>query len=397
MFDYEEMEKIIDDKWGSDVIDDKVYVTEDRDISRILSRVDKAVRAFRLSEFSLEVSKGSNDDVGERIYNKIIFGDQKEIKIKNQTMKVFFNCYLSIRDYRKRGLLKVRAFSPHITAYLQWMDDIEQSVASFDKVRSIHGETVSYNDLESRIYKCFEVLSEKLSNPKFKKLILQSQMTADKNYRGMLSYIDKLFDKRANLLVVRVDLSYNAEIADIRRREHLTMAEHASEFQQVKADLKRLLDNRRHNKIFRGLLGYIWKLEHGVMRGYHYHVIFFFDGSLRCHDISIGKQIGDYWQKNITQGRGVYFNVNGSKCRYTNDIRGAINDSDTEAKKGLVYLAKYFSKPDYFMRLELPKHYQNGREELYRTMGKGQVQKRTGKKTGRPRKSGHASSLHAFV
>lgn len=389
MFNYDEMDKIADDKWGGEVIDDTVCVTENIDISRILSKVDKAVKAFRLRDFTLEASKGRNDDVGEQIYNKINFGDQKEITIKNKTVKVFFDCYLSIRGYRKRGLLKVRAFSPHITAYLQWMDDIEQSVVSFDKIRSIHGETVSYNDLEHRIYKCFERLSEKLSEPKFQKLILKSKHTADKNYRSMLSYIDKLFNKRSRLLVVRVDLSYKAEIADIRRRERFTMAEHVSEFEQVKADLERLLRNRRHNKIFRGLLGYIWKLEHGVLRGYHYHVVFFFDGAIRRGDISIGKQIGDHWNENITQGRGEYFNVNGSKCRYKNDIRGGINDSDTEAKQGLVYLAKYFSKPDYFMRLELPKKYQHGSKQLYRTLGKGQIPLRKGKKPGRPRKSGH--------
>ncbi|WP_415887580.1 inovirus-type Gp2 protein [Neptuniibacter sp. QD37_6] len=285
MFDYEEIDKIVDDKWGYEVIDDKVYVTEDRDISRILLRVDKAVRNFRLSDYTLNLNKSSKRNFGELIFKKIYFGDKKEIKTSNKQIKCFFDCYLSMRGFKKRGLFKVRAHSPHITAYLQWMDDIERSVVSFDKIRSIHGETVNYNDLEHRIYKCFERLSEKLSEPKFQKLILKSKQTTDKNYRSMLSYIDKLFKKRSRLLVVRVDLSYKAEIADICRRASFTMADHVSEFEQVKADLERLLRNRRHNKIFRGLLGYIWKLEHGVLRGYHYHVVFFFDGAIRRGDI----------------------------------------------------------------------------------------------------------------
>jgi hypothetical protein len=397
MLDCEEMDKVIDDKWGSEIRNDKVYVTEDRDISRILLKVDHAVREFSLSDFSLGLKKSANQNAGELIYKKVSFGDARAIAFQNKQIKAFFAYYLPIRGYRKRGLLKIRAFSPYITAYLQWMDDIDQSVNSFDTLRSIHGQTVCYQALEQKIYKCFEKLSEKLSNPQFQKLILKSQKTSYKNYNSMLSYIDKLFKNWARLLVVRVDLSYNAEIADIRRRERFTMAEHVSEFQQVQADLKRLFDNRRHNKIFDDLLGYIWKLEYGVTRGYHYHVIFFFDGSIRRGDISIGKQIGEHWNENITQGRGAYFNVNGSKCRYQNDIRGAVNYSDTEARKGLMYLAKYFSKPDYFMRLELPKKYQNGSKQLYRTLGKGQVQIRTGKKRGRPRKSGHLGNQQALT
>ncbi|WP_292952818.1 MULTISPECIES: inovirus-type Gp2 protein [unclassified Neptuniibacter] len=389
MLDCEEMDKVIDDKWGSEIRDDKVYVTEDRDISRILLKVDHEIREFCLSDFSLSLKKSVNQNTGELIYKKVSFGDVRAIAFQNKQIKAFFDYYLPIRDYRKRGLLKIRAFSPYITAYLQWMDDIDQSVNSFDTLRSIHGQTVSYQALEQRIYKCFEKLSEKLSNPQFQKLILKSQKTSDKNYKSMLSYIDKLFDRKARLLVVRVDLSYKQAIADVRRREQLGMDEHVSEFEQVKADLERLLRHRRHNKIFHGLLGYIWKLEYGVTRGYHYHMVFFFDGAKHCHDVLIGKRIGDYWNKNITQGRGAYFNVNGSKCRYQNDIRGSVNYSDTEAKQGLMYLTKYFSKPDYFMRLELPKKYKSGSKQLYRTLGKGQVQMRTGKKRGRPRKSGH--------
>lgn len=30
---------------------------------------------------------------------------------------------------------------------------------------------------------------------------------------------------------------------------------------------------------YRNLLGYVWKLEYGVARGYHYHMAFIFNGN----------------------------------------------------------------------------------------------------------------------
>ena len=201
----------------------------------------------------------------------------------------------------------------------------------------------------------------------------------------MLAYIDRIFKKHSRILVIRVDLSYKAEYSTSAQKPNAGSNEISAEFEQVKSDIEHLLNNRRHNKIFKDLLGYIWKLEYGVLRGYHYHVIFFFDNAKRSQDIVIGKSIGVYWENVITQGRGTYYNVNGSSHYYKNDARGVIHYTDTSPRKGLEDIAKYFSKADYFMRLELPKQYQRGRNSLYRPMGKGQIKIASGSKRGRPR------------
>jgi hypothetical protein len=228
-------------------------------------------------------------------------------------------------------------------------------------------------------------LSDKINDPRFKKLKLKIKKSCYKNYKSMLSYIDRIFQKHSRVLVIRVDLSYKAEYSTSAQKPNAEGNEISAEFEQVKSDIDRLLSNRRHNKIFKDLLGYIWKLEYGVLRGYHYHVIFFFDNAKRSQDIVIGKSIGAYWENVITQGRGTYYNVNGSNLHYNNDARGVVHHADTRARKGLEDIAKYFSKADYFMRLVLPKQYQRGRKSLYRTMGKGQIKIAPGSKRGRPR------------
>lgn len=86
--------------------------------------------------------------------------------------------------------------------------------------------------------------------------------------------------------------------------------------------------------------------------------MFFFDGSKRKGDYYLTKEIGEYWQNIITDGRGRYFNVNGAKQYYQYDARGAVNYYDEQARKGLEHIATYFSKADYYIRLQLPQKLQ---------------------------------------
>jgi hypothetical protein len=387
MFDYDEIDDTVYDKWGYETYDDTVVVTEDRDISKNLTSVDKLIESFALDDVFFAQQEGKRKSEGEKLFGKVVYGDPKHVVFKSKLVEKFFKHFLAIRDYKSRGLLRVRTFSPNITAYIQWMDDVEQSIDTFEKVNALYGvdHNPDYRNLENRVYQCFEKLSDKINDPRFKKLKLKINKSCYKNYKSMLSYIDRVFEKCSRLLLVRVDLSYKAEYSTSAQKPNAESNEISAEFEQVKSDIERLLNNRRHNKIFKDLIGYIWKLEYGVLRGYHYHVIFFFDNAKRSQDIVIGKSIGEYWQNVITQGRGTYYNVNGSNLHYSNDVRGVVHHADTRARKGIEDIAKYFSKADYFMRLELPKQYQIGRKSLYRTMGKGQIKIAPGSKRGRPR------------
>jgi hypothetical protein len=72
----------------------------------------------------------------------------------------------------------------------------------------------------------------------------------------------------------------------VRVLRHITI-------EQAKRYLNELLNNRRSNSLFAALGGYIWRLEYGGDgKGYHFHVILFFDGKDRCQDAYNADLIG---------------------------------------------------------------------------------------------------------
>ena len=208
----------------------------------------------------------------------------------------------------------------------------------------------------------------------FNVMVSNALRMVKQNENSLIAYINQLFEQRSKLLVLRIDLGYH-KITQPR----LTMEDIEQDYLHIRKDFKHLLDNRRSNKRFEHLLGYAWKLEFAVRRGFHIHALFFFDGAKVREDIVLAKWIGDYWVKTITDDNGVYFNCNGKKRKYKRCGIGMIKHFDTEMRANLEqYVSSYLVKPDYYAKLNAP--------FIERTFGKGEIT--TVKDTrGRPRGS----------
>ena len=156
------------------------------------------------------------------------------------------------------------------------------------------------------------------------------------NFFSAVNYINHLFDLRARLLVIRIDLSF----------QHETQGQYDAEY--ARACFQRLLNNRRSNSIFRNLMGYIWVLEYGQERGFHYHCIFFYDGHYSQQDITISHRIGAYWRDAITQGAGCYYSCNDSKetlAKRGFPIGvGMIHRNNMQSREDLIWITTYLLK-----------------------------------------------------
>ena len=158
------------------------------------------------------------------------------------------------------------------------------------------------------------------------------------------NYADSFFKYWARLLLVRVDLFYEKQYADS-----------IDVFDMIE-DLDRLFGNVRHNSLFDSMIGYIVKLEYGVEKGIHAHVILFFDGSKRNNfsHIYLAEQIGEYWKCIITKSLGAYWNSNATAGHYDELGRrgiGVINWNDTDLRSNLrEFVVSYLCKEDQYFR-----------------------------------------------
>ena len=214
-----------------------------------------------------------------------------------------------------------------------------------------------YNEL-------IELIRTESRTQRFRSKVAAIKSKASYRLESSRQLINKVFDNYAKVVVLRIDFSYKYPEA-----ENVTD-------EQARADLKRFLNNRRHNKaLFENCITYIWKLEWGPEKGYHYHLIFFYNGRDVRNDAYWSYQICEYWGK-ITGGIGKSFDCNRDKDRYARLGIGAISRKDDAKRKILVEdVVDYLTKTDQCLRVK--------RMDRDRCYGTGAVAKKSN--AGRPR------------
>lgn len=214
----------------------------------------------------------------------------------------------------------------------------------------------------------FKDLWLRLREPKTRKKVLDVRKSAERNVKEYCKYVRSLFAARTPLNVIRIDLSYKKDtqigLNDLIR------------------DLKHLHANMRHKPmLFKGLLGHVEKIEYGLCKGFHVHVLFFFSSERRANaDVYLTEQIGQYWVDQITGGKGHYWNVNANKKYFEIKGRlgiGEIHAHDEKAINNLYKIVTYMCKLEQFISPVA-----NPKTKLLR---RGEMPILTSPKRGRPR------------
>lgn len=225
-----------------------------------------------------------------------------------------------------------------------------------------------------------DAVRERISSKSFKREMSAHMRAANKNYSGLLGYIDDLFARYSRLLVLRIDFSYGSgklEVEDYSQpSDRLDALRIVTE--RIVRHRTELIDYLKNKCPELGMVGYVWKLEYGWAKGHHYHMMFFLDGAKVRQDIVIAKRIGEHWNNVITQGKGVYYNCNGNKDRYRHCGVGMISYNETEKLSSLKEKAAiYLTKADRYVSACMP--------DNKRTFGKGNSPKVGERSVGRPR------------
>jgi hypothetical protein len=233
-----------------------------------------------------------------------------------------------------------------------------------------------------------EHLQKEVTGDQFRKEIQQKRKAISKNKQSLLRYIESLFEYRSRLLVLRMDFSYQKDAggffttSDDQRIDLIFGAKNKDLLEKWSIEVREQrnqLIKKLKKKYKKDLIGYVWKLEYGADKAFHYHMIFFLDESKHHQDVKIAESIGEIWKHEITNGKGIYWNCNAKKKHFEKNRRiatGKIKHDDLELRANLDHMASYLTKPDYFVKLTL--------SDGSRTFGKGGKPRKI--KTGRPRK-----------
>lgn len=238
---------------------------------------------------------------------------------------------------------------------------IELFLKYFYPYREIYVDRQLSPELEDVLEEFLEELDTSLHQKRLRNL----KRSEARNSTSVHDYINRLFRLHSKLLVVRVDVHYGDEIKDT-----MTIEEAIDDRDAYLRAVKRR---------YRNLLGYVWKLEYGVSRGYHYHMAFIFNGNKVQGDISLGRQLGEFW-KSLSREPRTYYNCNADRDKYEEWGAygiGMVHHDDSEKRHLLLHNAlSYLLKFDEALLAEM--------HERFRSVGKMEVPRRRGP-GGRPR------------
>lgn len=202
--------------------------------------------------------------------------------------------------------------------------------------------------------------------------------------KGIVEYFDDLFLEYSKILVVRVDLGYQADEAD------------KINFERAHRDIQRFINIRRWYACFQHSIGYVVGRERGTGsvnenggngRSYHFHCFFLFDGQKVDDDVDLANKTVDYWGR-ILNPRGTpederikawNFNCNFKawKSAYRYNGIGMVQQSDELKRWHMISAVIYLTKRTQGLGDDVPPR--------TRTLTKGVHKPRKFERRGRPR------------
>jgi|688.fasta_scaffold56855_3 hypothetical protein len=241
-------------------------------------------------------------------------------------------------------------YSPEVEAFVDCLKEYPPPMDMFflepicrRPIRPQSKARSSIDPLRDYLSDFLSLLHAKLLSRQVKLALVAQRKQANRAFKEMKKYVDTLFSICANQVVIRLDLGYTSgsNIA----------------LEQFERDLTRFFDAVRNVPLFNGYKGHIMKIEFGVSRGLHAHLILFFDGGKRkgSSHAYLAQEIGEYWMNKIVKTNGFYWNVNDNEAHYekleTSGI-GIVHVTDTAKLKklknlvlGYLCCAKQYIKP----------------------------------------------------
>ena len=208
----------------------------------------------------------------------------------------------------------------------------------------------AFNDIIRKIRASFNTITYKHSQSK-RQYGHKRQLQHYQDYVRDLMVPVKSTGRR-RLLVVRLDLGMQK--ATLKKYDLTAFLEH----------LEGLFWHTERQEVFKHLEGYIRKVEFGAEKGWHAHLILFFDYDVVQSGYTKAERVGQYWQQVVQQrcakDCGVYFNCHLNQKLYKFNGIGKLDnraeDYPEKLHNLLEHVVPYLLKNDYTVRFnDMPK------------------------------------------
>lgn len=193
-------------------------------------------------------------------------------------------------------------------------------------------------------------LRELGSQPEVVAQIRNSKRAERDNARSAMELLAAARTVYSKILALRFDLEYLVDFPSFNPKpvDEKLMKRHREAF------LKLL----REGPYAQHLVGYVWKTEWGLQRGFHHHVLVLLNGQSVCADIRIADDLCMRWKHEIAKGLGSFENCNKRKEEYRRCGIGMLNRNDEEKWGFLAEATRYLTKQDVYTKALLSKNTQ---------------------------------------
>ncbi len=275
----------------------------------------------------------------------------------------------AMTDRRIANLFPMCELEPHVAVFLDCFTDLLGTPALQQYATYARAEEVV-----ARLNAGVQRLRNRVRSDTFQRKLDDLRRSIHKNGKSVRDYLDALFAVYGKLLVVRVDLSYKS-------REYQDDPQAAQEaVAQAIQDRALFIQRLKHHAIAEHMVGYVWKLEYGLYRGPHLHLMLIFDGQKARMDGMYARMAGELWVQ-VTQGRGEFYNCNAHKERYGQALGiGMVTYDDAQKRARLQVAGAYLVEVDLVRRLRVG--------GTYRLLGRGEMPAVEPVRKGRPRAKG---------
>lgn len=183
----------------------------------------------------------------------------------------------------------------------------------------------------------------------------------EKNITSCCEYLAAQFQRRSQLLVLRIDLYFRPAFKGWGYTR------------EADGHYARFLRALRENRIVPDVLGYISKREDGIDRGIHFHVLIVLDGHKHRDAANLARMVGEDWVRRCGHGeykdgvdvgetgkkdKASYFNCYTRMDQYRFNCLGLIHPTDADKLHGLRLAIEYLCKETTQLKPSPPKSQQ---------------------------------------